>query len=189
MIGTSSVDVMWGHHPTFGSDLLDGPVEITSGAKCVTADQDYDPIHNPFWPGARGTLCKMPGKLGDIDASHPEPPTASLLYLDDFDIGWAAIRRLDDAIAVVLAWEKERFPVAWAWFELRGTDTALWYGRASLIGLEPNTTRPAYGLKNAAAKGGNLLRLEPGSRHATRLTLRVFRPEGPIVEPRSDKMR
>ncbi len=30
--GTEPVDVMWGHHPTFGSDLLDGPFEITAGA-------------------------------------------------------------------------------------------------------------------------------------------------------------
>jgi hypothetical protein len=80
----------------------------------------------------------------------------------------------------MLAWEKARFPCAWAWYELRGTDAAPWHGRASLIGLEPCTTQPAYGLQTAAARGGKLLRLDPGSRHTARLTLRVFRPDGPI---------
>src|SRR5215207_1686731 len=33
MTGPRPIAVMWGHHPTFGSDLLAGNVEITSGAR------------------------------------------------------------------------------------------------------------------------------------------------------------
>ena len=36
--GTLPVEVMWGHHATFGSDLLAGPVEITTGARRVVVD-------------------------------------------------------------------------------------------------------------------------------------------------------
>ena len=31
-VGQHPVEVMWGHHPTFGSDLLDGDFELQSGA-------------------------------------------------------------------------------------------------------------------------------------------------------------
>ncbi len=178
MLGTEPVDVMWGHHPTFGSDLLDGPIAITSGAGRVTADEAYDPPANLFLPGGSGALHAMPGKHGSADAAHPAAPLAALLYLEDFSTAWASIRRLDNAIAIELSWDKNRFPCAWLWFELKGTAAAPWNGRTSLIGLEPNTTKPAYGLAHAKARGSNLLRLEPGSRHHARIALRVFQPTG-----------
>jgi hypothetical protein len=37
--GERPVLAMWGHHPTFGSDLLDGDFEIQSGACNVTVDR------------------------------------------------------------------------------------------------------------------------------------------------------
>jgi hypothetical protein len=178
--GTTPIEVMWGHHATFGSDLLAGPVEITSSARHVTADDTFDPATNSIHPGATGALYAMPGKNGVADISHPAAPLAALLYLESFDVAWAAIRRLDNAVAVALAWDSERFPCAWAWLELAGTSDAPWHGRAKLIGLEPNTTRSAYGLAQAKATGGNLLRLEPNTHETTQVKLRVFRPAGPV---------
>ncbi|MFM8745625.1 MAG: hypothetical protein ACKOED_03025 [Aestuariivirga sp.] len=180
MLGDRPAEVMWGHHPTFGSDLLAGPIEITSGAKRVTADEAYDPAANPLLPGGNGRLAAMPGKHGQADLAHPAAPLAALLYLDGFDEAWAAIRRLDDAIAVQLSWDHARFPCAWLWYELKGTSDVPWHSRAMLIGIEPNTTKPAYGLAQAKARGSQLLRLEPGSRHRAWLRLSVFRPQGPI---------
>lgn len=180
MLGVRPFEVMWGHHPTFGSDLLAGPVEITSGARRVTADESFDPVTSPLLPGGSGTLAAMPGKFGQADLAHPSAPLAALLYAEDFDIAWAAIRRLDDAIAVQLSWDGRRFPCAWLWYEMKGTLDAPWYGQAMLIGIEPNTTKPAYGLARAKDSGGQLLCLEPGSRHHAWLRLRVFRPRGPV---------
>ena len=180
MTGTRPIEVMWGHHPTFGSDLLGGAIEITSGAGHVIADESYDPANNPALPGAGGELGAMPGKCRTADLAHPAAPLAALLYLESFECAWAAIRRLDNAIAIALSWDKNRFPCAWLWFEIKGTADAPWHGRASLIGLEPNTTRPASGLAQAKAKGGQLLRLEPHSSHSAQIRLRVFRPQGPI---------
>lgn len=180
MLGEQPIEVMWAHHPTFGSDLLAGPIEITSGAKRVTADDAFDPPASPLLPGGSGTLAAMPGKLGQADLAHPAAPLAAVLYLEAFDTAWAAIRRLDDAIAVQLSWDAARFPCAWLWYELKGTADAPWHSRAMLIGIEPSTTMPAYGLAQAQAKGGRLLRLEPGSRHRAWLRLRVFQPQGRI---------
>lgn len=156
--GDTAVDVMWGHHPSFGSDLLDGPFEITSGA----AEMSIEPAFAP--PEGAGLL-------------RPSAPLASLAYLTGFDTAWAAIRRLDDAIAVHLSWDGARFPCAWLWHELEGTSALPWCSRTRLIGIEPNTTPCGLGLGQAKRRGAPLLRLEPGHHLSGWIALRVFKPQ------------
>lgn len=180
MTGPEPVEVMWGHHPTFGSDLLAGPVEITSGAKRVTADDVHDPAANPLLPGAGGLWPDIPGKAGLVDLSRPGDAVSAMAYLHDFDAAWVAVRRLDNAVAVALSWNEARFPCAWLWLELGGTSAPPWHGRGRLIGLEPNTTRSGMGLADARQRGSDLLRLDPGDELSTELRLHVFRPNGPI---------
>lgn len=181
MRGTKPVDIMWGHHPTFGSDLLAGPVEITSGGGQLKVDADFDPEANPLLPGACGHWPFAAGKEGPVDLGHPAGRMSALAYLHDLDAAWIAIRRCDNAIAAALSWDAGRFPCVWLWYELGGTIEAPWQGRASLIGLEPNTTMPGYGIAGARVRGGSLLRLSPGEELATTLRLRVFRPDGPVT--------
>ena len=64
MNGARPVEVMWGHHATFGSDLLAGPFEITTGARRVTVDRGYDPPANPLTLGAEGAWPMVAGKSG-----------------------------------------------------------------------------------------------------------------------------
>lgn len=181
MMGARPVDVMWGHHPTFGSDLLEGRFEITSGGGAVTVDSGFDPVANPLCPGATGRWPMVAGKSGPFDLGYPPPVMSALAYLHDLDEAWLAIRRADDAIAVQLSWDGRRFPCAWLWYELAGTQEAPWHGRGKLIGLEPNTTGLAYGMATAKAWGASLLRLHPGEEIQTELRLRVFKPAGPVV--------
>ena len=96
------------------------------------------------------------------------------------------MRRTDDAIAAVLTWDAKQFPCVWLWYEIRGIQEAPWNGSASLIGLEPNITTPAYGLATARSRGGALL-LSPGEEISTALRLRVLKPDGPITS--SGKVR
>jgi len=181
MRGTRPLDVMWGHHPTFGSDLLAGDVEITSGAASVTVDEVYDPAENPLVPGAVGEWPTVRGKHGQFDLSRPAAAVSAMAYLHDFKQPWAAIRRLDDAVAVALSWTADRFPFAWLWVELEGTGVAPWYGRGRLIGIEPNTTRPANGLRDAQLRRSPVLSLQAGEELAAEVRLHVFRPAGPIT--------
>lgn len=181
MQGDRPIEVMWGHHPTLGSDLLAAPVEITTGARHVSVEATYDPPTNPFLPGAMGTWPIIAGKDCPVDLSRPSAPMASLAYLHDFDDAWIAIRRRDNAIAVALSWEADRFPCAWLWCELGGTAEAPWQGKGRLIGIEPNTTRPGLGLQKAKASGGTLLRLHPGEQLGTTLRFHVFKPLGPVT--------
>ncbi len=183
--GDSPVTVMWGHHPTFGSDLLAGDFEITTGAHGVTIDEGYDPPTNPLQAGAHGGWPFVAGKTGPVDLRRPlsyapDGRMASLAYLSDFASPWIAIRRLDDAVAIALSWDAGVLPSAWLWFEIGGTSDAPWCGRTRLIGLEPNSTRLAYGLAEARRRGARLLTLQPGVSAELALQLHVFRPQGPV---------
>jgi len=181
MRGLRPIRVMWGHHPTFGSDLLDGPFEIQSGARHVAIDDHYDPEANPLKPGASGGWPSVPGKTGPFDLSRPEGPMAALACLQVFDGAWASIRRLDDSVAMALSWDRDVFPYAWLWVELEGTLDAPWSGKARLIGVEPNSTWPANGLADAARRGGRLLTLQPGGEITAAVRLHVFKPRGRVV--------
>jgi hypothetical protein len=180
MLGVQPIRVMWGHHPTFGSDLLAGPFAIETGARQVTVDDRYDPATNPLQPGATGRWPTVPGKTGPIDLSRPQGPIAALACLQDFARPWAAIRRLDGTVGAALSWDDTLFPYAWLWYELGGTAEPPWSGRTRLIGIEPNTTWPANGLADAARRGGPLLTLQPGAEIAATVRLHVFKPAGAI---------
>jgi hypothetical protein len=176
MQGDNPVSVMWGHHPTFGSDLLDGPFEIGTRARRVVIDDRFDPPLNPLQPGANEAWPSVPGKTGSYDLSRPHAPMTAMAYLTDFATHSAWIRRLDNAIAAVLTWDGAVFPYAWLWCELGGTPDAPWNGQARLIGIEPNTTWPGNGLLDTHRRGAPLLRLHPGERVDTWVRLTVTRP-------------
>ena len=184
MLGSQPLEVMWGHHPTFGTDLLAGPVEITCGGGNVMVDSGLESPVNPLVPAATGQWPIVDGRHGPYDLSRPSGPISSLAYLYDFTDGWIAMRRTDNAIAAALCWDARRFPCVWLWYEINGIQDAPWNGSTSLIGLEPSTTMPAHGLATAKSRGSTVLRLSPGEEISTTLRLRVFKPDGPVTSPR-----
>jgi hypothetical protein len=173
MHGDRPVSVMWGHHPTFGSDLLAGPFEIGTDARRVAIDDRFDSPHNPLAPGAAGTWPRVPGKEGAYNLSRPKVAMAAMAYLLGATSAW--IRRLDDSIAAILTWDSAMFPCAWLWCELEATQDAPWNGKTRLIGIEPNTTWPANGLQDAQRRGARLLSLVPGSQHEAWIRIKVTR--------------
>ena len=105
---------------------------------------------------------------------------AALAYLYNFESPWMSIRRLDNAVAATLSWDSSVFSSLWYWIELGGTSDAPWSGRARLIGLEPNTTRLAYGLAEAKRRDAGTLTLQAGSAHSAFIRLHVCRPSGVV---------
>jgi hypothetical protein len=180
MRGSRPIEVMWGQHPTFGSDMISAPFEITCAGGRVWIDDLFDSPNNPLIPGASGEWPMIAGKQGPYNLSTPSEVMSGQAYLHDLKDGWLAIRRMDNAIAALLTWDKARFPCAWVWYELKGTDAPPWRGQTSLIGLEPNTTWPGSGIVGAKERGGSLLTISPGDVLDTTLRLRVFKPTGPV---------
>lgn len=181
--GPDPVTVMWGHHPTFGSDLLAGDFEVATGARSVRIDQSYDPPGNPLLPGAAGRWPLVPGKVGMVDLSRParNGVHAALAYLCDFAEPWVAIRRCDDAIAIILSWDTGVFPYAWFWCEFGGTAEAPWHGQGRLLGIEPNATCAGAGIADAHRRGEPLVTLQPGAPMTAKVSLRVFKPSGAVT--------
>ncbi len=179
--GPDEVEVMWGQHVTFGSDLLDGPVIVEAGATRVTVDDTFDPPRNPWRAGASGDWPSVPGKDGMADASRPVGPMAALAYMTAFERPFVAIRRLDGAVGAVLSWVGDVYDCVWYWCELGGTLTPPWHGRSRLIGLEPCSTPYGHGLAEATRKGARLIRLWPGQPVTANLRLHVFRPNGAVA--------
>jgi hypothetical protein len=180
MLGSAPIRVMWGHHPSFGSDLLAAPFEIRSGARHVLVDDRYDPPGNPLRPGATGRWPHVPGKTGIVDLSRLQGPMAALAYLQDFDGAWVSIQRRDSFVGVALSWDAAVFPCAWLWCELEGTSDPPWNGKTRLIGVEPNTTWPGNGLAEALRRRAPLLTLQPNAEIAATVRLHVFKPGGPV---------
>ncbi len=180
--GTQPVTVMWGHHPTFGSDLLDGDFELQSGAHTILVDRSYDPPSNPLHPGACGNWPMVQGKAGMIDLRRePRGAIAALAYLGNFESPWISIRRLDNAIAATLSWDQRVFPNFWLWYELGGTKEPPWCGKARLMGLEPSTTGLGAGLKEAARRNERLLILQHGVAVDAIVRLHICEPRGTIT--------
>ena len=175
--GDRPIDVIWGHHPTFGSDLLAEPFEIRTKARRVVVDDRFDPPSNPLQTGASAGWPEVPGKAGPYRLDRPQGPMAAMAYLLDFETPWASIRRLDGAIAVELTWDGSVFPGAWLWIELEGTQDPPWAGKARLIGIEPNTTWPGNGLLDTHRRGARLLTLHPNQTISSWVRLRAFKPD------------
>jgi hypothetical protein len=179
--GPEPVTVMWGHHPTFGSDLLAGEFELQSGAGTVLVDRGYDPPTNPLQPGAKGAWPIIAGKSGPVDLrTAPRGIFSAMAFLRDFAAPWISIRRTDKPVAVALSWDARVFPYCWLWYELGGNQDAPWAGKTKLIGLEPNTTCAGGGLAGAARNGEDLLVLQPGVPVESFVRLNVFTPRGPV---------
>jgi hypothetical protein len=190
VIGSEPATVMWGHHPSFGSDLLDGPVEIQSNARGFMTDDLYDAPANPLRPGGKGRWPMVPGKAAkSVDLSRPREPLSAMTCLSEFSGAWVTIRRLDDAVGVALSWDETVFPYAWLWFELGGLTDEPFNGQTRLIGVQPNSTWPAHGLAEAEASDAPLLSLLPGKEVTSRIRLHVFKPSGAVrgVDPASGR--
>ena len=181
MRGVRPVKAMWGHHATFGSDLLAGPFEVQAAPCRALIDDRYDPPANPLRPGAEGRWPRLPGKDGAYDLSRPEGKVAAQVYLLDFAQPWLAIRRLDVSLAVALSWDATVFPCAWLWYELGATDDPPWFGKGRLIGLEPNSSWPGNGLADVARRRARLVTLQPGGELRSWVRLHVFKPKGAIL--------
>jgi hypothetical protein len=170
-LGGDAIEVMWGHHPTFGAPFLGPGCTVETSARTFTAD-DRAP-GNGLAPGGRSAWPNAAlDDGGQIDLSTipgPDERRAVLGYLSDFEHGSYRIVNSRLGLAVEIRWPLDLFPTAWFWQELHASPGYPWYRRAYTTALEPNTTVPAQGIVTARAKGGATLLLSPKAPRAVTL--------------------
>jgi hypothetical protein len=159
--GDQPVEFLWGHHPAF--DAPPGTlIDLPPGAARRTGPKDEGD-----WP------------LSDL-AAVGAGPVQSLCYLHDRPAAWAAVRVPARGRGVAMAWDLDAFPHLWLWHEVGGTGWPF-HGRARLVAIEPQASALRDGLA-AASERGEALRLEPGGRRESWLTMALFEAtEAPVV--------
>ena len=154
------VAFVWGEHPAFavedGDEIDLPPARVLASDGTAVGD----------WPSiAEGA------RLDRIDASSP---TESVHFLIGLAEGWAALRRRDGGVA--LAWDVKDFPVVWLWHEIASPGFPF-YGRSSLVAIEPASSWPGDGLGSAIAHG-QALALQPGETLSTTVAVIPFEMSG-----------
>ena len=129
MDGAQPIEVMWGHHPTFGSDLLAGAVRDHLRAPRVTVDDGYDPP--PIRSARRGRrLADGRGQDRALRPRRRRPVRlAAMAYLHDFDGPGLRSAAWTTPSQSRCPGTRTVFPCAWLWYELGGTAEAPWHGR------------------------------------------------------------
>lgn len=165
--GPEPLEYIWGHHPAFPSmagSRIDLPpckvaVEHPSPGCAVSREGD--------WPLVSGTHDFVDLSLVTADVQN------RLTYQHSLAAGWAAYRPPASANqpGIAMAWDIETWPALWIW-TLSGTAEFPWFGRARIVGMEPNRSWPSDGLDGARTRGQQL-RLEPGQSHDAWLTVRL----------------
>ena len=175
-------------------EVLDGPtrVRVTTTIENVSAAaQPFAWGEHPAFLVGPGDVIDLPGgpaidasAAGDVrswpdglDTVPSERPIESVHYLPERPAGWAALRR--PHVGVALAWELDDFAHLWLWRELGSTGFPF-YGRTSIVALEPASTWPGDGLA-AAVERGQAHWLDGGAHRTASATLVPFRPDGRAV--------
>lgn len=157
-----STSFIWGEHPAFqalAGDIIDLPTANVVDASGISLGR---------WP------------LNDssrLDVINDKPPHESVHFITDIEHGWAALRRPE--ISVAMAWDARDFPHVWLWRE-QGSKGFPFYGRASLVAIEPACSWPGLGLAEARLRG-QAIELAAGETRSTRMSLTPFESNGARV--------
>ena len=177
--GAEPMDFMWGHHPAFGAPFLSEHCRLFVPAKSVEVSHAIP--GQILTPEARfesfPVVKTADGR--DFDLSRMRPPCesiASLTYLTITD-GWYCLVNEQTRLGFALRWDVEVFRYVWLWEEFCGTRQYPWWGRGYVVGIEPQSSIPELGLREAIARGTQLC-LQPGAKLSTRICASLFTAHG-----------
>jgi hypothetical protein len=174
-VGSTKVPFVWGHHPTFPA--ITGARIDSPGRRTIVEPRTPGPLapDEGLWP----RLNRLDGAVEDVSAI-PGSTQVRLLYLPDLVEGWVALRPpVNGGLpvdGVGLAWDIVSFPHMWLW--LQNADPGFpWFGRARMVGLEPQRSWPFDGIVGAIERNQHLS-LEPGESMSSWITLALFESDG-----------
>jgi len=167
-VGIGQASFVWGHHPVF--PLTEGSVIDAPSAKTEVepAKPGGHLLRSGHWPRLEG----QDDTWEDLTRS-PGEQTERLVYVQDLPEGWAALRQpTGDVPSVAISWDARAYPHLWLW-TLDGADGFPWYGRARMVGIEPQRAWPFDGLKGAIERG-QAITLGPGQIESGWLTMTLM---------------
>lgn len=169
-VGARPVPFIWGHHPTFPA-ITGSRIDLPSAPTAVVEPTIPGPL--AAGSGAWPTLPRSDGGSADLSVI-PAEEQVRVTYLPDLAEGWVALRPplADGRPAIGLAWDLATFPHMWLWLQ-NGDPGFPWYGRARMVGLEPQRSWPFDGLVGAIERGQQIV-LEPGESTSSWITMTVF---------------
>jgi hypothetical protein len=182
---TSSDDheLIWMHHPGFGSPLVSASAELDLPGGVLLADRESPPgflleagsKHD--WPFA----TTFEGDLVDLRRlPGPDQPRGLLAGVDRLPAGWFAIRNPELGLGVAMHWDVEVFPHLWLWQEVHHSEGFPWFRRAYVVAAEPSNV-----MTDQRPASGPMPTLKGGEKRSTTLEMTLFQPSGPVtdVEP------
>lgn len=140
--GEVDLELVWGHHPSFGRPFLDDTVVINlPGATVKTLDIDSNSrlktgtdFKWPMVPGKDGTMIDI-SKIPNEKAQSQD-----LALLTNLKDGWYAITNASRSVGFGMVWPKNIFQSLWLWQVYGGALSQPWYGRTFNIAIEPWST-------------------------------------------------
>ena len=172
--------VMWGHHPAFGEPFLDESCVVHAPAQKVEV-LDFHP--NGLWE--RGVEFKFPmvknrrtGDLQNITRVLPKATgSVDVVFFKELAEGWYGLTNQKLGVGIGMAWDSKLFKYLWMWQVYGGHTDYPWYGRTYNCALEPFTSYPPAGIKNAI-ENGTALMLSPSATVETELVAVAYEGEG-----------
>ena len=167
----SSLDLryLWGHHITFGENMMEGGARVEVPDIDFTAELDAGP-DAPYLSSARGRLNRFPGKDGvTVDLTRfDQLPYSAMLFADLGDDAHYTVSSPVLGLTVRAEWDLHAFGSLWMWTTTQGTTVD-----SDLVAcaLEPQATA-VPGLADACA-AGTAPTLAPHARRTAWLNLEV----------------
>lgn len=176
----SEFAVMWGHHPALGEPFLDDSCRVETPATRVEV-LAFHP--NGLWePGDGYSFPQVKNRrtqaLEDIRQVLPRTTrSVDVVFFKDLKAGWYGITNQRLGIGFGMAWDRELFKYLWMWQVYGGHHDYPWYGRTYNCALEPFTSYPPAGIKNAIDNGSARL-MRPGEVIETDLVALAYEGTG-----------
>ena len=172
--------IMWGHHPAIGEPFLDDSCVVQTPAAKVEV-MAYHP--NGLWePGGDYDFPKVRNQrtaiLQDVTrVLSKETQSVDIVFFKELTEGWYGITNQRLGVGFGMAWDKDLFKYLWMWQVYGGHTDYPWYGRTYNCALEPFTSYPPSGIKNAV-KNGTAVIMRAGEVIETELVAVAYQGEG-----------
>lgn len=173
--GRNELPIVWLQHIAFGEPLISSDARIDLPGGRVTVDSD--PVGES--PLTWGDEFEWATDDDGTDLSAvPEPGSEihDLSYLHDLHEGWYAITNPTIDLGVAVSFDETLFESIWCWRGFGGFQTSPFFGRETVLGLEPCTGWPASNIPNSHGTDGTntLTMLEPDEHLETTISVTTY---------------